>query len=334
MVSAGAAALGASGQRDDTTSNRPDGVPLRIERYPTVEAEALGIVAFVRTALHQHSPSGIAVLARTNDQLVPIEQALSAAGIATQRAVGRSPLELALADAYRTTSREALALWADEQFTHHDPIRRRVAEEVDRFLTSQEPGGFRSWVESRAPFDDLDTEAVDGAVSLLTFHGAKGREWPVVIVAGAEDGLIPHSSALSEAQRAEEARLFYVAITRAVDHLIITRAESRRGSPTRPSPWLQAVEATIADDTSGTAAISSGRQSPDRSAGRLEGMAQPGRPRRRHRRAIDLQRHRAAQPAGSTRRPRLMNSPSALVSHPSRPPGCGRCPAVVSRVRR
>ena len=83
---------------------------------------------------------------------------------------------------------------------------------------------------------------------MLTFHGAKGREWPVVIVAGAEDGLIPHSSALSAAQQAEEARLFYVAITRAVDQLVITRAESRRGSPTRPSPWLEAVESTIADD--------------------------------------------------------------------------------------
>ncbi len=249
VVNAGAAALVASGQRDDTTSNRPDGVPLRIEGYPTADAEALGIVSFVRTALHQHSPTGIAILARTNDQLIPIEQALSSVGIATQRATGRSPLEVTLADAYRTTSREALALWADEQFTHHDPIRRRVAEEVDRFLTSQEPGGFRSWVESRAPFDDLDNEAVDGAVSLLTFHGAKGREWPFVIVAGAEDGLIPHSSALSAAQRAEEARLLYVAITRAVDRLTITRAESRRGSPTRPSPWLQAVEATIADDS-------------------------------------------------------------------------------------
>jgi DNA helicase-2/ATP-dependent DNA helicase PcrA len=83
---------------------------------------------------------------------------------------------------------------------------------------------------------------------LLTFHGAKGREWPVVVVAGAEDGLIPHTSALSAAQQAEEARLLYVAITRAVDHLVITRAESRRGVPTRPSPWLQAVQETIADD--------------------------------------------------------------------------------------
>jgi DNA helicase II / ATP-dependent DNA helicase PcrA len=248
VVSAGAAALSASGQIDDTESNRADGSPLRIESYPTAEAEAAAITAFVRTTLHRHNPSGIAVLARTNDQLVAIENALNDAEIATQRAIGRSPLELALSAAYRVTSREALALWADEQFTQHDPIRRRVAEEVDRFLTSQEPGGFRSWVDSRTPFDDLDVETDDGAVSLLTFHGAKGREWPVVVVAGAEDGLIPHGSALSAAQQAEEARLFYVAITRAVDQLVITRAESRRGVPTRPSPWLQAVEATIADD--------------------------------------------------------------------------------------
>jgi DNA helicase-2/ATP-dependent DNA helicase PcrA len=187
-------------------------------------------------------------LARTNEQLATIELALSDAGIATERAVGRSPLELALSDAYRSTSREALALWADEQFTQTDPLRRRVAEEVDRFLSSQEPGGFRSWVEARTPFDDLDVDETDGAVSVLTFHGAKGREWPIVFVAGAEDGLIPHHSAVSPAQRAEEARLFYVAITRAVDRLVITHSESRNGARTRPSPWLEAVQATIADD--------------------------------------------------------------------------------------
>jgi DNA helicase II / ATP-dependent DNA helicase PcrA len=248
VVNAGAAALSASGQRDDTASNRPDGIPLQIKAYPTVEAETAAIVALVRATLHHHGPAAIAVLARTNDQLVPIEHALSAANIATRRAVGRSPLEVALSDAYRTSSGEALAVWADEQFAHHDPVRRRVAEEVDRFLTSQEPGGFRSWVDTRAPFDDLEVEVDDGAVSLLTFHGAKGREWPFVVVAGAEDGLIPHSSALSIAQQEEEARLLYVAITRAIDRLVITRAESRRGVPTRPSPWLQAVEATIADD--------------------------------------------------------------------------------------
>jgi DNA helicase-2/ATP-dependent DNA helicase PcrA len=145
-------------------------------------------------------------------------------------------------------SREALAVWADEQFAHSDPIRRRVAEEVDRFLSSQEPGGFRSWVEARTPFDDLDVDDDVGAVAVLTFHAAKGREWPLVVIAGAEDGLIPHTSALAPAQRAEEARLFYVAITRAIDQLVITRATTRRGVPTRASPWLEAVESTIAID--------------------------------------------------------------------------------------
>ena len=248
VVSAGAAALVAGGQRDDTSSNRPDGPPLRIESYATEAAEATAIASIVRANLHKYTPAAMAVLARTNDQLVAIERALGGAGIVTQRAVGRSPLEVGVAEAYRCTSREALAVWADEQFAHTDPIRRRVAEEVDRFLSSQEPGGFRSWVEARTPFDDLDVDDHDGAVAVLTFHAAKGREWPLVVIAGAEDGLIPHSSAMTAAQRAEEARLFYVAITRAIDQLVITRAETRRDSPTRPSPWLEAVEATIADD--------------------------------------------------------------------------------------
>jgi len=193
VVSAGSAALTAGGQHDDTASNRADGPPVRLESYATEEAEATGIASLIRSNLHQRTPASMAVLARTNEQLVALERALAAAGIATQRAVGRSPLELALTDANNCMNREALALWADEQFTHSDAIRRRVAEEVDRFLTSQEPGTFRSWVEARTPFDDLDIDDGDGAVSVLTFHGAKGREWPLVVVAGAEDGLIPHS---------------------------------------------------------------------------------------------------------------------------------------------
>jgi len=248
VVSAGAAALVAGGQRDDTSSNRPDGPPLRVETYATEEGEANGIASIIRANLHKYSPTSMAVLARTNDQLAAIERSLGAAGIVTQRAVGRSPLEIALAEAHHCMSREALAVWADEQFTHSDPIRRRVAEEVDRFLSSQEPGGFRSWVEARTPFDDLDVDDDVGAVAVLTFHAAKGREWPLVVIAGAEDGLIPHTSALTPAQRAEEARLFYVAITRAIDQLVITRATTRRGVPTRASPWLEAVESTITID--------------------------------------------------------------------------------------
>src|SRR3954452_18298436 len=142
VVSAGAAALTAGGQHDDTSSNRPDGPPLRVETCPTPEAEATAIATIIRANLDQHSPAGMAVLARTNEQLVALEGALVHAGIATQRAVGRSPLEIALAETYRSMSREELAVWADQQFAGLDPIRRRVAEEVDRFLSSQEPEGF------------------------------------------------------------------------------------------------------------------------------------------------------------------------------------------------
>ena len=56
-------------------------------------------------------------------------------------------------------------------------------------------GAARAWLDARAPFDELLAEQRSEAVSLLTFHAAKGREWWGVVVAGAEDGLVPHSSA-------------------------------------------------------------------------------------------------------------------------------------------
>jgi DNA helicase-2/ATP-dependent DNA helicase PcrA len=93
VINAAAAALVASGQRDETSSNRADGMPLHIESFPTTQAEASGIATFVRSGLDTHVAGDIAVLARTNDQLVAIEQTLNDSGIATQRAIGRSPLE-------------------------------------------------------------------------------------------------------------------------------------------------------------------------------------------------------------------------------------------------
>ncbi|MEY4339590.1 MAG: ATP-dependent helicase, partial [Actinomycetota bacterium] len=147
--------------------------------------------------------------------------------------------------ATRCTNREQLARWVDDAFAGDDPEAQRVAEEADRFLSSGETGGFRAWLDARTPFDHLDADEAGDAVSLLTFHAAKGREWWGVVVTGVEDGLVPHSSAVSTAQQHEEARLFYVALTRAGRHLHLTHAASRGGRAAAPSRWLASVDATI-----------------------------------------------------------------------------------------
>lgn len=62
----------------------------------------------------------------------------------------------------------------------------------------------------------------EGRVRLMTVHQAKGLEFPVVFLIGAADGLFPIQRSLDAGEIEEERRLFYVAITRAKDHLIIS----------------------------------------------------------------------------------------------------------------
>ena len=203
----------------------------------------------VRDLAQRHGLTRVAVLARTNDQLDTLGRAITAAGLPVVRAAGTSLLDRTIAEAARCTSREQLAQWVEAVWASDEvpAVRSRVAEEVDRFLTSNEPGGFRAWLEVRQPFDDLEPDD-DGAISLLTFHAAKGREWEAVVVTGVEDGLVPHTSAVTEVQRVEEARLLYVALTRASDTLVVTWSAARKGAAATASPWLAAVAATVDDD--------------------------------------------------------------------------------------
>ncbi len=79
-----------------------------------------------------------------------------------------------------------------------------------------------------ADLDNLDPRA--GKVSLLTLHSAKGLEFPVVMIVGLEDNLLPHERALRTNNRRdleEERRLLFVGITRAKLQLILTRAVQR-----------------------------------------------------------------------------------------------------------
>ncbi|MEI7546947.1 MAG: ATP-dependent helicase [Actinomycetota bacterium] len=241
IVRAGAAVLVAAGQTDDAQSRQPSSAAVTVQQYPDEAAEADSVARRLHDLMLHRSGSDFAVLARTNEQLTALQKALTAHGIACERTAGRSPLDQVLSSAYHCTNRDQLAALVDNLFLGGDEIALRVAQEADRFLTSGEPGTFRSWIEARTPFDDLEPDDRRDAVSLLTFHAAKGREWWGVFVCGAEDGLVPHGSASSTAQLAEEARLFYVAITRAAHHLVVTHAARRNARPAAPSRWLAAV---------------------------------------------------------------------------------------------
>lgn len=72
-------------------------------------------------------------------------------------------------------------------------------------------------------------QAFQDNVQLMTLHSAKGLEFPIVFLAGVEEGLFPHKMALQEEGRlAEERRLCYVGMTRAMEKLYISYAEIRR----------------------------------------------------------------------------------------------------------
>jgi DNA helicase-2/ATP-dependent DNA helicase PcrA len=91
--------------------------------------------------------------------------------------------------------------------------------------------------------DDDDEEGRD-RVQLLTIHGAKGLEWPIVFVVGLEEGTLPHErSLLSPEGVEEERRLCYVALTRAAEQLFLSWAAGRtRGKQLKPSRFLGEIE--------------------------------------------------------------------------------------------
>lgn len=99
--------------------------------------------------------------------------------------------------------------------------------------------------------DDGDDDEKKGSVNLMTIHASKGLEFPVVFIAGAEDGIIPHARSLEEDENnlEEERRLFYVAITRAREKLFISSCKKRRKMQSvaecEPSRFLDEIPANL-----------------------------------------------------------------------------------------
>jgi DNA helicase-2/ATP-dependent DNA helicase PcrA len=84
-----------------------------------------------------------------------------------------------------------------------------------------------AYLQEVALVADADSRSDEGLVTLMTLHNAKGLEYPIVFIAGCEDGVFPHSRAIEEGSLEEERRLFYVGITRAMRQLYLTYARRR-----------------------------------------------------------------------------------------------------------
>ncbi|MGH8427186.1 MAG: DNA helicase II [Gammaproteobacteria bacterium] len=109
---------------------------------------------------------------------------------------------------------------------------------------------------AQAALEAGDTQAGDwaSAAKLMTLHSAKGLEFPLVIVAGLEEGLFPHQKSTETPKGLEEERrLFYVGITRACKQLVLSYAESRhlhgQVHYSRPSRFLAELPEDSVEET-------------------------------------------------------------------------------------
>ncbi|HVT93482.1 MAG TPA: UvrD-helicase domain-containing protein [Bryobacteraceae bacterium] len=131
---------------------------------------------------------------------------------------------------------------SDSRLNNLEELLSAAAEAAER---GEEIKDFLDHAALVADADSVDERSI---ISLLTIHNAKGLEFPVVFLAGMEEGLFPHSRSLNaESAMEEERRLCYVGMTRAEQRLYLTWARYRRrfggGQPEAmmPSRFLKEV---------------------------------------------------------------------------------------------
>ncbi|MHB8681975.1 MAG: ATP-dependent helicase [Acidimicrobiales bacterium] len=261
IVSAAVAALGQEPGGADVprAASGIDGPPPKLVGFDDEDEEADAVARWLRAAHRPGRPwRHLAVLARTNARLEPVAAALTRAGIPFRRASANGPVGAvrnvlrALRMADRDLPLRAALTDLEPASIEEEEALGRLAGLVDEYALEEAfptVGGFLAWLAAN-PSDEVLGGRSD-AVALSTFHRAKGLEWPVVAVVGAEDGTIPLVYATTDAARAEERRLLYVALTRAERELWCSWAArpagDDRASSRGPSPYLEAVRDGLHD---------------------------------------------------------------------------------------
>ena len=237
--------------------------PLIYAAHSTDDDEAAWLAETIRGLIAQgYSASDIAVLHRFSAQALATEGALRAAGVSVrtqggtrffdQPHVKRAVMEIRGAAVAHTPGKLShvvadilfgLGLTSDEP-DHHGATRsawedlRAIRELADAFGADKSLAEFSEELIRRAQAHD---EPTMDSVTLATVHAAKGQEWPVVCVVGLSEGQFPISYARTDDEIAEERRLFYVAITRAREQLVLSWAKRQKngvGSDRQMSRFL------------------------------------------------------------------------------------------------
>lgn len=214
--------------------------------------EAAGIADHVRTLLDEgYAPGDVAVLVRINATLPALEEAFAERGlpvivrggerffdraevregITRLRGAARSGEmgEGALAD--QVAAVLSVMGYTPEPPRGTGPVRQRwesLASLHALASSMPEDTGLSGLVEELQRRQSAQHAPTADAITLTTVHAAKGLQWSAVVVAGLSEGAFPHGQADSATQIEEERRLFYVAITRARERLLLTRARARQ----------------------------------------------------------------------------------------------------------
>jgi len=147
---------------------------------------------------------------------------------------------------------EAVGLLAhyrnDDEEERYANLERFIAT-LSEYVEQTPHPSLRDYLQQVSLLSEVDqTPTASDAVTLMTLHAAKGLEFPVVFIAGVEDGLLPLARSTHTLEELEEERrLLYVGITRAQHKLYLSYAQYRRrwgeSLPSRPSPFLSELPA-------------------------------------------------------------------------------------------
>ena len=224
----------------------------KVMAFSSLSAESTSVAAEIQLLSQTRPLSSIAVLARTNSQLIPIEKELQKLGIESQlRGSGRffrrpdvMQANAAIRALRTMESKEPLFVEVSKILSalgwSSQPKKTEGWEALNWFVEVLDELGNPTLDEYLRELDDWERsghEPQREAVTLATIHGTKGLEWESVFLVGVNQGIFPIGYAQSDAEKAEERRLFYVAVTRAQTNLQVSFTKEKG-----PSEFIALVD--------------------------------------------------------------------------------------------